>query len=56
MGEYLGEYTSSKAAKLKRLPLDRKELAARGQPYEELDQMLIELLLGVRQERSRITH
>jgi len=55
MREYLGEYTSAKATKLKGLPLDRKELAARGQPYEELDQMLIELLLGVRQERSRIT-
>ena len=48
MSEYLGPYTTDKAEKLKELSLDRKELAARGQPYEELDQLLIELLLGVR--------
>ena len=48
MKEHLGTYTPEKAEKLKELPLDRKELAAHGQPYEELDQLLIELLLGVR--------
>jgi len=48
MNQYLGAYSPERAEKLKSLPLDRKELAACGQPYEELDQLLIELLLGAR--------
>ena len=43
-----GPYTSDRAARLKTHPFDRKSLAERGQPYEELDQLLIELLLGAR--------
>jgi len=43
-----GPYTSDRAEKLKAHPFDRKKLAERGQPYEELDQLLIELLLGAR--------
>ena len=43
-----GPYASDRAEKLKAYPFDRRKLAERGQPYEELDQLLIELLLGVR--------
>lgn len=48
MNDYLGAYTRDKAEKLKDLALNREELAVHGQPYEELDQLAIELLLGVR--------
>ena len=48
MAAYLGPYTSERGAGLKDVDLDRRALAARGQPYEALDQLTIELLLGVR--------
>ena len=48
MNRYLGPYTRDKAEDLKGHEFDRKGLAARGQPYEQLDQLVIELLLGVR--------
>jgi xylose isomerase len=47
-GQYPGPYTHDKAEELKNHEFDRKDLAAHGQPYEELDQLVIELLLGVR--------
>ncbi|MGZ8567421.1 MAG: xylose isomerase, partial [Actinomycetota bacterium] len=43
----LGPYTTDRAGALRELELDRRTLAARGQPYEELDQLTVELLLGV---------
>jgi xylose isomerase len=48
MGEYLGPYSRDRAANLKNLKLDRRALGARGQPYERLDQLTVDLLLGVR--------
>lgn len=48
MAPYLGPYSAERAAALDALDLDRHALAARGQPYDELDQLTIELLLGAR--------
>jgi xylose isomerase len=48
MGQYWGAYSSEKAQALKRYTFDRAALAQRGQPYERLDQLVVELLLGVR--------
>ena len=48
MSVYLGEYSPEKARQLKAHPFDRVALGKKGLPYEELDQLLIELLLGVR--------
>ena len=48
MAPYLGVYSSESAATLKELEFDRRALAARGQPYERLDQLTVELLLGAR--------
>ncbi len=41
-------YTPAKAKELRAVSLDRKALAARRLPYEKLDQLVVELLLGVR--------
>ena len=41
-------YSAENADKIKSMPLDRKKLAARRLPYERLDQLLIDLLLGTR--------
>jgi len=41
-------YTSEGAAVLKQRTFDRQALASRGLGYERLDQLTIELLLGVR--------
>jgi xylose isomerase len=43
-----GSYTPAKANALKDHPFDRVALGKRGMAYERLDQMTIELLLGVR--------
>jgi xylose isomerase len=43
-----GAYSAGAAAKLKAVAFDRVALGARGLPYERLDQLVIELLLGVR--------
>jgi xylose isomerase len=43
-----GGYSSDKAARLKDEAFDRVALGARHLPYEQLDQLTIELLLGVR--------
>jgi xylose isomerase len=48
MGQYLGKYTGQKAAALKTQTFDRKSLGERGLNYERLDQLTIDLLLGVR--------
>jgi xylose isomerase len=44
----LGDFSSEKAANLKAKLFDRKALGARGLSYERLDQLTIEILLGVR--------
>ncbi len=43
-----GGYSKDKVAKLRAETFDREALGARGLPYEALDQLTIELLLGVR--------
>jgi xylose isomerase len=48
MDQHFGPYTADKAAALKAQPFDRVRLGKRGQPYEKLDQLVVELLLGVR--------
>jgi xylose isomerase len=48
MNQYFGAYSKAKAKALKAHPFDYTALGKKGQPYEKLDQMLIELLLGVR--------
>lgn len=45
---YTGAYSSKKAAQLKAAAFDRVALGQRGLNYERLDQLTIELLLGVR--------
>jgi xylose isomerase len=46
--EVKGSYTRAKADKIKSLALDRAELAAKKLPYERLDQLTIDIILGVR--------
>lgn len=48
MNQYQGAYSAKKAQALKAQAFDRVALAQHGQPYEQLDQLVIELLLGVR--------
>ncbi len=48
MDAYKGSYSTGKAAALKAHTFDRPALGLRGQPYERLDQLVVELLLGVR--------
>ena len=43
-----GGYSQDAADKLKSMPLDAAALAARSLPYEKLDQLVFDLLLGVR--------
>ena len=45
---FRGEYSSDKAAALKSHAFDRVGLGKRGMGYERLDQLVIDLLLGVR--------
>jgi xylose isomerase len=47
-GAALGPYSREAVASLKAEPFDRHELAARRLRYERLDQLVVELLLGVR--------
>ena len=47
-GEPIVTYTRAKADKIKALPLDRRELATKKLPYERLDQLTVDILLGVR--------
>ena len=48
MTPLMGHYSAEKAAKLRAHQFDRPSLGRRGQPYERLDQLVVELLLGVR--------
>jgi xylose isomerase len=45
---YTGSYSAEKAQALKVATFDRKALGSRGLAYERLDQLTVELLLGVR--------
>ncbi len=44
----LGGYSRERAQALQAAAFDRQALGGRGQPYEQLDQLVVELLLGVR--------
>ena len=48
MSQYSGKYSAQKAEALKASSFDRPALGARGLRYERLDQLTIEVLLGVR--------
>jgi xylose isomerase len=48
MSAYFGKYSAQKAAALKAQKFDRALIAGRGLRYERLDQLTIELLMGVR--------
>jgi xylose isomerase len=48
MNPYFGSYSREKANALKAQTFDRDGIAAKGQPYERLDQLVIDLLLGAR--------
>ena len=48
MDQYFGKYSAEKADALKAETFDRSALAARGLKYERLDQLTVEVLLGVR--------
>jgi len=48
MNQYLGKYSSAKAGALKGQSFDRQALAKRGLKYERLDQLTVDILLGVR--------
>lgn len=43
-----GKFTPEKAAALKKRKFNREALGARGLPYERLDQLTVEIILGVR--------
>ena len=49
MAPFQGPYTRAKAAGLKAHPFDRVALGARGMRYERLDQLVFDLLIGVRE-------
>jgi len=48
MTPFFGKYTPEKAASLKLQPFNRTAIASRGLKYERLDQLTIDLILGVR--------
>jgi xylose isomerase len=48
MSRYFGDYSSQKATELKAQTFDRVSMSARGLQYERLDQLTVEILLGVR--------
>ncbi len=48
MALFFGKYTPARAAALKLQPFDRNLIARRGLKYERLDQLTIDLLLGIR--------
>jgi xylose isomerase len=48
MDQYLGKYSADKANALKAQAFDRSAIASRGLKYERLDQLTVEVLLGVR--------
>jgi len=48
MHQYFGKYSAEKANALKAQSFDRSAIAGRGLKYERLDQLTVEVLLGVR--------
>jgi xylose isomerase len=48
MNQYFGAYSSEKAGALKERQFDRIVLSSRGLKYERLDQLTVDILLGVR--------
>jgi xylose isomerase len=48
MSQYLGKYDAKKASAIKSRVFDRESIARRGLKYERLDQLTVDLLLGVR--------
>ncbi|MEK7468155.1 MAG: xylose isomerase [Planctomycetota bacterium] len=48
MDRFKGKFAPKKAEALKSHAFDRAAMGKRGQPYERLDQLVVELLLGVR--------
>ncbi|HVF24342.1 MAG TPA: xylose isomerase [Anaerolineales bacterium] len=48
MNQYFGKYSAEKANALKAQAFDRSVIANRGLKYERLDQLTVEVLLGVR--------
>ena len=48
MNQYFGKYNSEKANALRSAAFDRSALSVRGLKYERLDQLTVEVLLGVR--------
>jgi xylose isomerase len=48
MEQYFGKYSAEKAQALKAEVFDRAGISQRGLKYERLDQLTIEVLLGVR--------
>jgi xylose isomerase len=48
MSNLLGAYSSEKAEALKAYSFNQQILGVRGMRYERLDQLTVELLLGVR--------
>lgn len=48
MAQYFGKYSSAKANALKAQAFDRNAIASRGLKYERLDQLTIDVLLGIR--------
>ncbi|HJR79203.1 MAG TPA: xylose isomerase [Anaerolineales bacterium] len=48
MSQYFGKYSAQKASALREQTFDRQALGARGLPYERLDQLTVDLLLGTR--------
>jgi xylose isomerase len=48
MDKYFGKYSAGKANALKAESFDRVGISQRGLKYERLDQLTVEVLLGVR--------
>jgi len=48
MAAFAGAYSSEKAQALKAYEFDRQKIASRGLKYERLDQLTVDLLLGIR--------
>jgi xylose isomerase len=48
MDKYFGKYSAAKAAALNKQDFDRLAISGRGLKYERLDQLTIDLLLGIR--------
>jgi xylose isomerase len=48
MSQYFGKYSADKANAIKARDFDRSAIAGRGLKYERLDQLTIDVLLGVR--------